>query len=92
MADNIDELQCSLVLKENITNDVYIFVEEIEALPDFEFWSHFPIETEKPSMVSQNYELIYRLSLSTQIYNGQLFKTSLNNIKSNNEKGPHIDD
>ena len=41
--------KCTLVVRELITKDVYIYLEEVEALKNFEFWPHDPMDIEKPA-------------------------------------------
>ena len=55
--------RCSLVVRELISKDVYIYLEEVEALKNFEFWPHEPMDIEKPASSAQDYEFIWRLPL-----------------------------
>ena len=43
-----DELRCDLVVRENITKDLYIYLEEVMVLDGFDFWPHTPIDIERP--------------------------------------------
>ena len=44
----------SLVIKENVTKDTYIYMEEAKAIKGFHFWPHIPNDIEKPSSVSKD--------------------------------------
>ena len=59
----MNELKCSLIFRETITKDQYIYLEEAEALANFEFWPHKVIDIEKPSSVSEEHEFIWRVPL-----------------------------
>ena len=41
--------------RENITKDIYIYLEEVEALRRFEFWPHKAIDIEKPSSAAEEH-------------------------------------
>ena len=41
--------KCTLVIRELITKDVYIYLEEVQALRNFEFWPQEPMDIEKPA-------------------------------------------
>ena len=55
-ADNIEEIfgenSTSLVFKEIVTNETYIYKEELEKLKGFDFHPHNVIDIEKPASVS----------------------------------------
>ena len=46
--------ECSLIIKENVTKDTYIYMEEAKAIKGFHFWPHIPNDIEKPSSVSKD--------------------------------------
>jgi len=60
---------CSFVISEVISKDIYIYLEEILALKDFEFWPHSAQDIEKPASVARTYDFIWRLPLK---YNSRL--------------------
>jgi hypothetical protein len=62
--DSLDERRCSLVFRENITKDIYVYLEEAEILQGFEFWPHMAIDIERPASASKNHEFVFRLPLS----------------------------
>jgi hypothetical protein len=55
--------KCSLVIREWISQDVYIYLEEVQALRHFEFWPHHPMDIEKPASTAKRYEFIWRVPL-----------------------------
>ena len=59
-----DLANCSLVLKEHVNKDTYIYVDELQRLPDFEFHPKTTIDIERPSTASEEHTLIWRLPLS----------------------------
>lgn len=64
LLDGMAETSCALVFRENITQGVYIYIEEAEAINGFEFWPTRLIEIERPASASINYEFIFRVPLS----------------------------
>ena len=58
---NDNERKCSFIIRENITRDTYIYLEEVQVLDGFEFWPNKPIDIEKPASVSKDHEFIYRI-------------------------------
>jgi hypothetical protein len=49
LVEKPSELECSFVIKENISNEFYIYLEEVIVLKKFEFWPHEAMDVEKPS-------------------------------------------
>jgi hypothetical protein len=54
----------SLVFKENVTKDAYVYIEEIEKLKNFDFFPKMSIDIEKPSSVSKEHTLLWRLPIN----------------------------
>ena len=77
VVENNEEFQCSLVFRyafscfnyyshlfynrETTPKDIYIYLEEVEALKGYEFWPHLPQDVEKPASTALAYEYIWRL-------------------------------
>lgn len=59
--DKPTDLKCDLVVRENITKDTYIYLEEVMVLKGFEFWPQRSIDIERPSSASKSHEFIYRV-------------------------------
>ena len=57
------DYQCDYVFRETVSKDVYLMLEEMEALGGFEFWPHDYQDVEKPSSQAKDYEFIWRLPL-----------------------------
>ena len=51
--ENSDELACSWVFRETISKDMYIYLEEVEALKRYDFVPHVPMDVEKPSSTAK---------------------------------------
>jgi len=51
------------VIREAISKDVYIYLEEAEELKNFDFWPHEPMDIEKPASTAAEYEFIWRVPL-----------------------------
>jgi hypothetical protein len=64
-----EQTDCSFVISEVISKDIYIYLEEVLALKDFEFWPHYAQDIEKPASVAKTYDFIWRLPLK---YNSDL--------------------
>ena len=54
--------KCSLIFRETVTKDAYVYLEEVKAQNGFEFWPGYPIDIEKPASVSQDHQIIWRFS------------------------------
>ena len=66
LAFKIDDAKyrsCSLVFRENITRDIYVYTDELEMIKGFEFWPKTVIEIERPSSVSDWHQFVYRVNL-----------------------------
>jgi hypothetical protein len=63
---NFNRINHIILIRETISKDIYIYLEEVLALKRFEFWPHEPMDIEKPSSVSKEYEFIWRLPLHMQ--------------------------
>mmetsp|Transcript_41273 Transcript_41273/g.39747 ORF Transcript_41273/g.39747 Transcript_41273/m.39747 type:complete len:158 (+) Transcript_41273:1-474(+) len=61
--DPLDLQRCSLIFREDITKDIYVYVEEVEGMKGFEFWPLTPIDVERPSSASERHEFLYRVPL-----------------------------
>ena len=64
--DKPEELQCELVIRENITKDIYIYLEEVLVLKGFQFWPKKAIDIERPSSASTSHEFIYSVPLDVR--------------------------
>ena len=54
--DNFEEFElCSWVVKENVTKDSYVYLEEVKGLKGFEFWPNTPIDIERPASASEHH-------------------------------------
>ena len=47
--DPQEDYQCDYVFRETISKDIYLMLEELEQMPNFEFWPHDYHDVEKPS-------------------------------------------
>lgn len=54
----------SLIFKETVTKDAYVYIEEIEKLKNFDFFPKTSIDIEKPSSVSKEHTLLWRLPIN----------------------------
>ena len=54
----------SLIFKETVTKDAYVYIEEIEKLQNFDFYPKTSIDIEKPSSVSKEHTLLWRLPIN----------------------------
>ena len=63
LVEQTSELRCSLVFRENITCNQYVYLEEAEILDNFEFWPHKAIDIEIPSSKAIDHEFIWRVPL-----------------------------
>ena len=54
----------SLIFKETVTKDAYVYIEEIEKLEHFDFFPKMSIDIEKPSSVSKEHTLVWRLPIN----------------------------
>jgi hypothetical protein len=60
--DSQEELdKCSLIFKQTLPKDAYIYQEEIKAVKGLQFWPGYTIDIEKPASFSKDYEIIWRL-------------------------------
>lgn len=79
-ADKIQEIfgenATSLVFKEIITNETYIYKEELEKLKGFDFHPHNVIDIEKPASVSKNHTIYWRLPLNETLHLNDYIKYS----------------
>jgi hypothetical protein len=79
-ADKIQEIfgenSTSLVFKEIITNETYIYKEELEKLNGFDFHPHDLIDIEKPASVSKNHTIYWRLPLNETLHLNDYIKYS----------------
>lgn len=79
-ADKIQEIfgenSTSLVFKEIITNETYIYKEELEKLNGFDFHPHDLIDIEKPASVSKNHTIYWRLPLNKTLHLNDYIKYS----------------
>ncbi|CDW85382.1 atp adenylyltransferase (5-p-4-tetraphosphate phosphorylase ii) [Stylonychia lemnae] len=57
------ELRCHLIFRENITKDLYIYMEEAMELKKFEFYPRKFIDIEKPSSASKHREFLWKVPL-----------------------------
>jgi hypothetical protein len=55
---------CSLVFREKVTNETYVYQEELAALKGFTFFPTWPMDIEKPASVSEERPLIWILPLN----------------------------
>ena len=55
---------CSLIFREKVSNETYIYQEELQALKDFKFFPTWPMDIEKPASVSEERPLIWILPLN----------------------------
>lgn len=62
--DPQEDYQCDYVFRETISKDIYLMLEELEQMANFEFWPHDYHDVEKPSTQAKDYEFIWRLPLS----------------------------
>lgn len=66
-AQNPKELSMSgpsLIFREKITKDAYVYIEEIAKLEGFDFFPKMSIDIEKPSSVSKEHTLVWRLPIN----------------------------
>ncbi len=71
--------KCSFVIRESISKDVYIYLEEVLALKNFEFFpTNEPMDIEKPASTAKEYEFIWRVP-----FNGdnEKYKTWIKNYQ-----------
>ena len=54
----------SLIFRETVTKDAYVYIEEIEKLKNFDFFPKMSIDIEKPSSVSKEHTLMWRLPIN----------------------------
>ena len=64
----------SLVFREVIQKDAYVYIEELEKVADFDFYPHTSIDIEKPASVSKNHTFIWRLPLNETLKPNQYVK------------------
>ncbi len=51
--ESLEEMKnCSFVFVENLTADMYVYVEELKKVNGFEFWPNYSMEIEKPAKYS----------------------------------------
>ena len=53
--ENSNEKKCSLIFRETVTKDAYVYLEEVRAQKGFDFWPGYPIDIEKPASVSEDH-------------------------------------
>jgi hypothetical protein len=58
---------CSLVFREKVTNETYVYQEELLALKGFHFFPSWPMDIEKPASVSEERPLIWILPLNESL-------------------------
>ena len=79
--DSIQELStCSIVVREQIPRDCYIYLEELRKFEGFDFYPQFSIDIEKPAMVSEPFEMVWKLPLKhvADYTKNYIEKTTLN--------------
>ena len=54
----------SLIFREVIKNNSYVYIEEIDKIPGFDFFPKVSIDIEKPASVSKEHTLIWRLPIN----------------------------
>ncbi|TNV75922.1 hypothetical protein FGO68_gene17326 [Halteria grandinella] len=81
--DSAKDLKCSLVFREDISSDIYIYLEEVQVLKNFDFWPHEAQDIEKPASVAKTYEFIWRLPLDAS--NTTSYGTWVKNYESRAE-------
>ena len=64
VTEEIKELKCALAIRENITRDTYVMLEEMEAVQSLEFYPHEPIDIERPSSASESHEVLLRVNVT----------------------------
>ena len=57
----------SLIFREKIQKDAYVYIEEIDKLNGFDFFPKMSIDIEKPSSVSKEHTLIWRLPINESL-------------------------
>ena len=57
----------SLIFKEIVSKDAYVYIEEIDKLKDFDFFPKTTIDIEKPSSVSKDHTLLWRLPINETV-------------------------
>ena len=83
-ANEAEQDKCSIVIREAISKDVYIYLEEAEALKNFDFWPHEPMDIEKPASTAAEYEFIWRVPLG---YDQERMKTWVKSFSKDKEGG-----
>ena len=56
-----------MIFREKISKDIYIYLEEVLILKNFEFWPHVAMDIEKPSSAAKEYEFIWRLPVKYEM-------------------------
>ena len=66
--DSAEELKnCSLMFREKISKDTYIYMEELTKLTNFKLHPKQTIDIEKPASVSKDHQIVWSLPLSMMI-------------------------
>eukprot|EP00347_Sterkiella_histriomuscorum_P017092 403350699 len=63
IVENLNETRCFLIIKENIPQDIYIQLEDVQGLRKFDFYPKIFMDVEKPASISEGREFIWRVPL-----------------------------
>lgn len=83
-----------MIFREKITNETYIYLEELTKLKGFNFFPKYAIDIEKPASVSQEYPFIWmqRLNESSSendyIVKADLLKNKKKSKEENSKEYP----
>ena len=66
-----ESVNSSLIFREHISKDTYIYLEELLKLTGFDLHPNATIDIEKPASVSTKHNLVWRLPLSMMLENNE---------------------